>query len=52
MSPVAVLEPIFPPLPSPEPLLLIKVELCRMVATVIEDVVDEDSNEGEDGGLC
>ena len=50
MSPV--LELRFPPGLSRETLLLINVELCLIVATVMEDVVDEDNIEGDDGGRC
>ena len=50
MSPV--LEFRFPPGLSRETLLLINVELCLIVATVMEDVVDEDNIEGDDGGRC
>ena len=35
-----------------EVLLLKNVELCLRVATAIDDVLDEDSNDGEDGGFC
>ena len=50
MSPV--LEFRFAPGLSRETLLLINVELCLIVATVMEDVVDEDNIEGDDGGRC
>ena len=50
MSPV--LEFRFPLGLSRETVLLINVELCLMVATVMEDVVDDDSIDGDDGGLC
>ena len=35
-----------------EELLFVNVELCLSVATAIEEVLDDDSKGGEDGGLC
>ena len=52
MSPAPDLELILVELALLEALLFINVELCLSVATAIDDVLDEDSNGGEDGGLC